>query len=107
MLFESKCNDTNSKIVHETTTTFVNEETTVHSLLILKKLQNDFLEVLPGEPFTNAVLLGSDVEVFKQIKFGDLQNTFQMWNASLESSSKVITNLQKLFISFVKQKREP
>ena len=75
MVLKFKCNDTNSKIVHESTITFVNEETTAHSFLVSKKLENDFLEVLFGESFTNVVLLDSDVEVLKQIKFGDLQNT--------------------------------
>ena len=34
-----------------------------NSFLILKKLENDFLEVLSGELFTNVVLLDSDIEV--------------------------------------------
>ena len=63
MLLKFKCNDTNSKIVHEYTITFVNEKTTGHSFLISKKLENDFLEVLSGELFTNVVLLDSDIEV--------------------------------------------
>ena len=34
-----------------------------NSFLISKKLENDFLEVLSGELFTNVVLLDSDIEV--------------------------------------------
>ena len=77
MVLKFKCNDTNSKIVHESTITFANDETTVHSFLVSKKLENHFIEVLFGESFTNVVLLDSDDEVLKQIIFGDLQNTIR------------------------------
>ena len=82
MLLKFKCNDTNSKTVHEWT--FVNEETTVNSFLISKKLENDFLEVLSGESFTNVVLLDNDVEVLKWIKFDHLQNTIRCGTLDLK-----------------------
>ena len=64
MLLKFKCNDTSSKIVCKCTITFVNEETAICSFLVYKNLENNLLE-------------DSNVEVLKQIKFGDLYNTIK------------------------------
>lgn len=77
MLLKFKCNDTSSKIVCKCTITFVNEETAICSFLVYKNLENNLLQVLSGESFTNLLSLDSNVEVLKQIKFGDLYNTIK------------------------------
>ena len=64
MLLKFKCNDTSSKIVCKCAITFVNEETAICSFLVYKNLENNLLE-------------DSNVEFFKQIKFGDLYNTIK------------------------------
>ena len=87
MLLKFKCNDTSSKIVCKCTITFVNEETAICSFLVYKHLENNLLQVLSGESFTNLLSLDSNVEVLKQIKFGDLYNTIK--NGMLHSKAVV------------------
>ena len=77
MPLKFKINNASSKIVHESAITFVNEETAIYNFLVSMNLENDFLKVSSGESFTNLVSLEKNLEVLKQIKFGDLHNTIK------------------------------
>ena len=77
MPLKFKSNNASSKIVHESAITFVNEETAIYNFLVSMNLENDFLKVSSGESFTNLVSLEKNLEVLKQIKFGDLHNTIK------------------------------